>query len=332
MSHLRQENELEELLAKASEKLYPGCDKSTLHYLSKLLHIKVLSKWTDSSFDMLLKFLKTTYLKDKKAPSSHYEAKKTFKKIGLGYELIHACINDCCLFWKENKFEENCSVCGESRWKNKNTKGKKVPKKVLCYFPLTPRLRDMYNSIHITKCIAWHAIGKCKEDGKICHSVDGKTWKDFDQKHKQFALEPRNVRLGLAADGFNPFGNLSQGYSMWPVILTTYNMPSCYLSNWSGQGYLACRTCNKDTPSTRVLGKIAYAGHRRFLPKNHSWRKDKNFNNMDDMTDPPKTFNSANILDQLARLLQKIPRKHPDFGLIGAKRKCDLTVELNWSK
>ncbi|GJV00250.1 hypothetical protein Tco_1329520 [Tanacetum coccineum] len=52
-------NELEELLAKAGGKLYPGCDKSTLHYLSKLLHIKVLSKWTDSLFDMLLKFLKT---------------------------------------------------------------------------------------------------------------------------------------------------------------------------------------------------------------------------------------------------------------------------------
>ncbi|GKC23233.1 hypothetical protein Tco_1025383 [Tanacetum coccineum] len=52
-------NKLEELLAKAGGKLYPGCDKSTLHYLSKLLHIKVLSKWTDSLFDMLLKFLKT---------------------------------------------------------------------------------------------------------------------------------------------------------------------------------------------------------------------------------------------------------------------------------
>ncbi|GJY93774.1 hypothetical protein Tco_0509556 [Tanacetum coccineum] len=33
-------NELEELLAKAGGKLYPGCDKSTLQYLSKLLHIK----------------------------------------------------------------------------------------------------------------------------------------------------------------------------------------------------------------------------------------------------------------------------------------------------
>nr|GEU61222.1 hypothetical protein [Tanacetum cinerariifolium] len=136
--------------------------------------------------------------------------------------------------------------------------------------------------------MTWHATGKCTEPG-------------------------------LATDGFNPFGNLSQAYSMWPVILTTYNLPPwlCMkdssfmltlliyglkfpgkdidvylrpliddlkvlwalkgvetidiatgqkfnmramvlwtindflalssLSGWSGQGYLACPTCNKDT-------------------------------------------------------------------------------------
>ncbi|GJT69679.1 hypothetical protein Tco_1028965 [Tanacetum coccineum] len=52
-----------------------------------------------------------------------------------------------------------------------------------------------------------------------------KAWKNFDTKYSNFAKEPRNVRLGLAVDGFNPFGNLSQAYSMWPVILTTYNLP-----------------------------------------------------------------------------------------------------------
>nr|GEU68563.1 hypothetical protein [Tanacetum cinerariifolium] len=44
---------------------------------------------------------------------------------------------------------------------------------------------------------------------------------DFMAKFTYFKVK------GLAADGFNPFGNLSQSYSMWPVILTTYNLPSC---------------------------------------------------------------------------------------------------------
>ncbi|GJW10121.1 hypothetical protein Tco_1575948 [Tanacetum coccineum] len=73
--------------------------------------------------------------------------------------------------------------------------------------------------------MTWHATGKCTEPGKMQHPVDGRAWKDFDTKYLDFAAEPRNVRLGLAADGFNPFGNLSQSYSMWPVILTTYNLP-----------------------------------------------------------------------------------------------------------
>ena len=33
------------------------------------------------------------------------------------------------------------------------------------------------------------------------------------------------MRLGLASDGFNPFGAMSQSYSMWPVVLLTYNLP-----------------------------------------------------------------------------------------------------------
>ena len=53
------------------------------------------------------------------------------------------------------------------------------------------------------------------------HPVDGSSWKDFDIKYPNFSREPRNVRLGLAADGFNPFGNKSTTHSTWPVILTT---------------------------------------------------------------------------------------------------------------
>nr|GEX80086.1 hypothetical protein [Tanacetum cinerariifolium] len=65
----------------------------------------------------------------------------------------------------------------------------------------TIRQQRLYKSSHTENEMTWHATGKCTKP------------------------EPRNVRLWLAADGFNPFGNLSQSYSMWPVTLTTYNMP-----------------------------------------------------------------------------------------------------------
>ncbi|GKD94999.1 hypothetical protein Tco_1374836, partial [Tanacetum coccineum] len=71
----------------------------------------------------------------------------------------------------------------------------------------------------------FHVDTQCTEPGKMQYPVNGRAWKDFDTKYLDFAAEPRNVRLGLAADGFNSFGNLSQSYIMWPVILTTYNLP-----------------------------------------------------------------------------------------------------------
>ena len=55
--------------------------------------------------------------------------------------------------------------------------------------------------------------------------MDSLTWKNFDNVYPSFALEPRNVRLDLASDGFNPFGNMSISYSMWLVVLIPYNLP-----------------------------------------------------------------------------------------------------------
>ncbi|GJU91766.1 hypothetical protein Tco_1304189 [Tanacetum coccineum] len=47
--------------------------------------------------------------------------------------------------------------------------------------------------------MTWHATGMCTT-GKMQHPVDGRAWKNFDTNYPDFAAEPRNVRLGLAAD------------------------------------------------------------------------------------------------------------------------------------
>ncbi|XP_042423229.1 uncharacterized protein LOC122010821 [Zingiber officinale] len=57
------------------------------------------------------------------------------------------------------------------------------------------------------------------------HPVDSVAWHTIDHKWPDFASDPRNLRLGLATDGFNPFGDLSSIYSCWPVILVNYNLP-----------------------------------------------------------------------------------------------------------
>ena len=72
--------------------------------------------------------------------------------------------------------------------------------------------------------MTWHASNRCA-DGFMAHPCDSEAWKHFDRIHPDFASDPRNVRLGLCTDGFNPFGHSSTPYSCWPVLITIYNLP-----------------------------------------------------------------------------------------------------------
>lgn len=145
--------------------------------------------------------------------------------LGLGYESIHVCKYDCALLWKENVNLDNSLLCGESPWVDKHNKGKNIPNKVMRYFPLTPSLKRLYNSKLTAKDMRWHYFERLKEDGVMRHLANGQSWKDFDKKYPDFAANPRNVRLRLATDRFNPFGNMSTLYTMWQVILVLYNLP-----------------------------------------------------------------------------------------------------------
>ena len=103
-------------------------------------------------------------------------------------------------------------MCEAPRNKDTRAQGKMIPHKVLHYFPLTSRPRRLYMSGQKAKDMRW-CIDKRVDNGIMRHPVDSEEWKEFDLQHPDFALEPRNVRLGLATDGFNHFGNMNN-YSM----------------------------------------------------------------------------------------------------------------------
>ena len=76
------------------------------------------------------------------------------------------------------------------------------------------------------KDMRWY-IDKRVNDGIMRHPADSEEWKEFDLQYRDFSLEPRNIRLGLATDGFNPFGNIVYGLSyLSPItLLIPYNLP-----------------------------------------------------------------------------------------------------------
>ncbi|XP_058202288.1 uncharacterized protein LOC131316841 [Rhododendron vialii] len=224
----REVDKFERLLRDAKCELYPGCENySKLSFLLKMLHLKTTHNSSNKLFNSNLKLFKDALPNGETLPKSYYEAKKLMRELGLGYISIHACPNNCVLFWKENKDLQQCPNpdCGASRWKHAPGKRKKIPQKVLRYLPLKPRLQRLFMSAKTAQDMRWHKNKCFQEENKIRHPADAKALQDFNKKHEWFAQDPRNVRLGLVSDGFNPFGSMSNNYSMWLMILMPYNLP-----------------------------------------------------------------------------------------------------------
>jgi len=224
-------------------------------------------------------------------------------------------------------------------------------------------------------------VGRKPVANEMSHPADGEAWKDFDRKYQSFTADARNLRLSLATDGFNPFGNRSTQYSMWPVLVTPLNLPpwecvnsaNCFMSLlipgtsspgkdfdlfleplieellalWKGvstydavsgkkfdlraavlwcihdypalstlsgrttKGYYACIHCDKNPLSRALRGKIAYIGHRRFLPKDHEWRKSLAFDGRRETRDAPGKFSSKEVQAELEKVKDVRPGKHP---------------------
>ena len=81
-------------------------------------------------------------------PESTYVAKSLIKSFGLHYEMIHAFHNDFILYWGKYEKINEYPTCGESIWKVNAHSGKLrigVPRKVLRYFLIVPRLKRVYS-------------------------------------------------------------------------------------------------------------------------------------------------------------------------------------------
>ncbi|KAL5556693.1 hypothetical protein UlMin_038929 [Ulmus minor] len=222
------DREFNDHLNDAETPLYFGCNNYTkLSAIVSLYKLKTTYRMSDRCFNGLLEILHDMLPSPNHIIKSMQDTKKNFKTFDLGYEKINACVNDCCLFRGNEANVDTCLKCGASRWKlDKHTKKikKSVPAKVLIYFPIIPRFQRMFRSKKMAKELRWHFEHK-RGDGKMDHPVDSAAWELVNDKWPTFASDPRNLRLGLATDGFNPFSNLSSTYSCWPAMLVTYNLP-----------------------------------------------------------------------------------------------------------
>jgi len=224
---------LKRLMADTRTPLHQSCKAkySKLFATLTLLQLKATYHWTDRSFDALLHRLEDMLPEGNELPKTTYEAKQIVCPMGLEVEKIDACKNDCILYHgKENEKLTECPECGVSRYKRRNDGGDEdkrhgAPWKVVWYFPIIPRLKRLFATAKDAQLLSWHKEGR-KNDGYLRHPVDAIQWRVIDSKYASFKDEPRNIRFALSTDGMNPFGNRSSSHSVWPVLLSIYNIPS----------------------------------------------------------------------------------------------------------
>ncbi|XP_063949039.1 uncharacterized protein LOC108203290 [Daucus carota subsp. sativus] len=228
---MHQPEVLEHLVDDSKKLLYPGCsDQFTrLSTTLKLCKLKVKNGWSDKSFTEMLKLLADILPLKNELPTSTYEAKKILCPMGMNVKKIHACPNHCVLFRNEHEHLHACPKCGASRFKREGSNSssndkKRTPIKVLRYLPIVERFKRLFANVNDAKLLRWHAEGR-KSDGMLRHPADSPQWRSIDGKFPEFGGELRNLRLGLCADGMNPYRTLSSNHSTWPVLLTIYNLP-----------------------------------------------------------------------------------------------------------
>ncbi|XP_066161895.1 uncharacterized protein [Oryza sativa Japonica Group] len=336
----KEAHKLDKMLEDHRTSLYPGCEQGhkKLDTTLELLQWKAKNGVSDKAFGDLLKLVKNILPEGNKLPETTYEAKKIVCPLGLEVHKIHACSNDCILYrGEEYENLEACPVCKALRYKIRRddpgevdgqlTK-KRIPAKVMWYFPIIPRLRRLFRNKGNARMLRWHAEER-QQDGMLRHPADGSQWRNIDRKFKEFRKDARNIRFGLSTDGMNPFGEMSpkqpgndidvylrplvedlkqlwkkEGVPVWDedkqeefnlralLFVTINDWPA--LSNLSGQsnkGYKACTHCMDETESTYLkhCRKVVYMGHRRFLAANHPVRKKgKHFEHKADHHTKPK--------------------------------------------
>jgi hypothetical protein len=63
----------------------------------------------------------------------------------------------------------------------------------------------MFATKEASKDAQWHKFNQQPGSKEMSNPADGEAWQHFDKEFPDFAMDARNLRLGLATDRFNPF-------------------------------------------------------------------------------------------------------------------------------
>ncbi|CAM8891125.1 unnamed protein product [Rhodiola kirilowii] len=218
------------ILNSCSDPAYEGCTTDTeLSINMKMLATKANYGLSEGAFNAVCDTMKNLIGGENNIPSSFKQAKKLVADLGMGYQRIDVCVGGCMIYYGCDESMIVCRFCSKPRYHRprREESSSSYQRQAICqmfYLPIIPRLQRLYLSQTLAAEMCWHATPRADVD-RMVHPSDGESWKHLDRCHPDFAADARNVRLGLCTDGFNPWGMSSKQYSVWPVMVTPYNLP-----------------------------------------------------------------------------------------------------------
>nr|GEU96025.1 hypothetical protein [Tanacetum cinerariifolium] len=163
---------------------------------------------------------------------------------------------------------------------------------------------------------------------KLLNLKDSQAWRTIDEKFPKIAKDPRNLRLGISADGVDVNSGtrhhkslVDDLHSLFETGVDTYDASTKINFNlravvlWVINDYLAlgilcgypysgfkgCVVCGKDTHCVRLSAssKQSFVGLRRYLPYNHSFRRQKKaFNGKQEFQLAPNPLTGEQIYNE----------------------------------
>ncbi|BBN67567.1 hypothetical protein Prudu_115S000500 [Prunus dulcis] len=145
--------------------------------------------------------------------------------------------------------------------------------------------------------------------------------KDLDRMFPEFAADPRNVRLGLATEGFNPYGVLNQHHITWQIFVFPYNLPPWKCMK---KEHMMMTVLVTEDPGRSIDVYLRLLVDKLKDLWTNEWRKkDQEFDGNTEHRLIPREWFGDEILEQLNRL---------DFALFGKTvSRTRPSTHMNWT-
>jgi hypothetical protein len=95
------------LLKDSEEPLHEHTNVSILSFMTQLMAIKCKYVFSNNCYNEILKLFGDVLSKPNKLPKDMYRSKTITKGLGMDYENIDVCKNNCMFFMKEHAGEKN---------------------------------------------------------------------------------------------------------------------------------------------------------------------------------------------------------------------------------